>query len=156
MENARKRLRWEVLAERRVLHWILGGGLLVLLWRALGRCEDWEAAALGFPLVLVLTAPPGYYISCLVPIAMLARQRPRLQFALLCALVGWCLANLGFYNSVQEFAIEVDTRCSIVKMLSRGSDGSSSRTAGRTSARRFSGSKEVRTVNVSGSSAKGG
>ena len=44
-------------------------------------------------------------MSCLVPIAMLATQRPRLQLALLLALIGWCLANLGFYNSVQEFAI---------------------------------------------------
>jgi hypothetical protein len=105
LENARKRLRREVQSERRVLHWGLGAGLLVLLFRALGRCEDWQAAALGFPLILVFTAPPGYYMSCLVPIAMLATQRPRLQLALLLALIGWCLANLGFYNSVQEFAI---------------------------------------------------
>ncbi|MEE2664524.1 MAG: hypothetical protein VX681_10445 [Myxococcota bacterium] len=77
--------------------------LLLLVWRGVRDASDWEAAAMGFALMLVLTQMPSYYSSCMVVPCLLATRRPRIGIGLLIAMGGMCLASLYFYEDRLEF-----------------------------------------------------
>lgn len=90
---------------RRPIYWAGLGLMLLLYWRALSRAEDWEAACLGFVLVLVLTQAASYYMTCTVGAALLGTRRPRIAIALLGALVAWGGITLALADSADGFAL---------------------------------------------------
>ena len=98
-----QKLKDQTFASRRPYY--LAGVLLVLLlvWRAARDALDWEAAALGFALMLVLTQMPSYYSSCMVVPCLLATRRHRIGIGLLIAVGGMCLGSLYFYEDRLEF-----------------------------------------------------
>jgi len=72
-------------------------GFLVLYARALRRSEGWEAAALSFALIPVVSAPGGYYFSFVVAGVMLATRRPRITVWLLCTCLFWLVNGIVFF-----------------------------------------------------------
>ena len=91
-----------ILQERWYLHWPVLALFGVLLFRALGRCEAWEAVALGVAPALLLTHVVSYY-AIVVALALLAARRPRIGIAVMLALVGWCASAIVFYADRLEF-----------------------------------------------------
>lgn len=92
-------------ASRWPIYW-LGVALTgILFWHALARAEDWEAACLGFVLVLVLTQAASYYMTCTVGAALLGTRRARIAMGLLATLVVWGAISLGFGDSEDGFAL---------------------------------------------------
>ena len=91
------------LESRWVLRWSALALFGVLLFRALGRCQAWEAAALGVVPVLLFTNIQSYYASGIVSLALLATRRPRIGIALMIALVACCASSLVFYADRLEF-----------------------------------------------------
>ncbi len=87
------------------LHWPLLALFGVLLFRALGRCEAWEAAALGVVPALLLTSMVSYYVAAVAPLGLLAARRPRIGIALMLALVAWCASAIAFYSERLEFVV---------------------------------------------------
>jgi hypothetical protein len=77
--------------------------LLALVWRALREAEDWEAAALGFVLIPILTQPTNYYYSFVVVGALLAARRPMVGGVTLIACIAWGTNGLVFYRQPAEF-----------------------------------------------------
>jgi hypothetical protein len=77
----------------------------VLLWRALARAKDWEAAALGFVLVLVFTQAASYYMTCTVAAALLGTQRSRIAIGMMAALVAWGTIALALPERASGFAL---------------------------------------------------
>ena len=104
-EDSRKALRARTSRERWPVHAALALLALALLWRAAGRCEDWEAATLGVPLILVFVSPPGYYMSCAVALALPAGRHTRLRTALLGALAIGCVTTLALYQTTAEYQV---------------------------------------------------
>jgi hypothetical protein len=76
---------------------------LGLAWRALRRCEDWEAAALGACLIPLLVSPTNYYFSFFLATALLASRRPGVGVILLAAAVAWNVNGLVFYQQYDEY-----------------------------------------------------
>lgn len=81
---------------------LAGFGLLYL--RAVRRAKDWEAACLGFVLILVLTQAASYYMTCTVVAALLGISRPRIGLGMLATLVAWCVITLLSPDSAASFA----------------------------------------------------
>jgi len=79
-------------------------GFLVLHFFALRRARDWEAACMGFVLILVLTQAPSYYMTCTVAAALLGTARPRIAMGLLATLAVWCAINLTWVDTRFGFA----------------------------------------------------
>ena len=105
MEDARKAQRREVFVQRRGA-FLAGLALMAaLLFWATGRCRGWEAATLGFPLILFLAPPPAYYMCCVVPIGLLAVGRPILIGGLLATLAAWCMTSLALYETADAHTI---------------------------------------------------
>jgi len=90
---------------RRPIYWAGVGLMFLLYWSALSRAEDWEAACLGFVLVLVVTQAASYYMTCTVGAALLGTRRPRIAIALMGALVAWGGITLAFSDSADGFAL---------------------------------------------------
>lgn len=83
---------------------LLVGG--VLLWRALGRCEGWEAAAMGLvPALLILPMMSCYYLAAVVVMAPLSVRRPRIAVGTLLAIVAWGLGTLHYYGAQVEYVV---------------------------------------------------
>jgi hypothetical protein len=80
----------------------LGFGLLFL--RALRRTERWEAAALGFAWIPILSDPVNYYYAFTVAGILLAERRPAIGLVVLAACLAWAANGLLFY---QETAAHV-------------------------------------------------
>jgi hypothetical protein len=87
-----------------LFHGTIGFGFAVLLWRALGLSEAWEAAALGFALIPVLTRPINYYWGFLILAVLLATQRPRIGVLVLITALALNLNGLVFYYTYEEFS----------------------------------------------------
>jgi len=86
-----------------LLRW---GGLaafVALLWRALGRAEPWEAAALGGALIPMLSAPGSYYYGLLTIPLLLTATRPRIGAAMLLGAVVLNLNGIAHYRQGSEF-----------------------------------------------------
>jgi hypothetical protein len=79
-------------------------GFLGLYYLALRRARDWEAACMGFVLILVLTQAPSYYMTCTVAAALLGTARPRIAMALFATLAVWCAINLAWVDTTFGFA----------------------------------------------------
>ncbi|MBW2391239.1 MAG: hypothetical protein JRG89_22815, partial [Deltaproteobacteria bacterium] len=75
----------------------------LLFWRALSHARTWEAAALGFALIPLLSDPANYYFSFVICGAMLAGGRPRLQVYLMAGAVLWLANGLWFYRVPEEY-----------------------------------------------------
>ena len=75
----------------------------LLFWRALARAPGWQAAALGYVLIPVLTQPASYYMTCTVAAALLATSRPRIACAVLLALLGWCVSALYYFGDPRQY-----------------------------------------------------
>jgi hypothetical protein len=69
-----------------------------LFWRALADSQRWEAAALGFSLIPVLSQPANYYFSFTLAAALLASRRPRIGVWLIAASALWIVVGLLFYR----------------------------------------------------------
>jgi len=65
------------------------GVFLVALWRTLGKCAGWEAAAVGFTAVPLLTAAANYYYTFVLAAGLLATHRPRIGILLFAAALLW-------------------------------------------------------------------
>lgn len=76
---------------------------LALFWRAVGRIEDWEAAAAGTLLVPILTSPTNYYFSFFAIAALTAAHRPRIGLIVLITGLLWNLNGLLLYQQHSEF-----------------------------------------------------
>lgn len=92
-------------SSRRPLYWAGVAVLLVMFWRALVRAEDWEAACLGFVLVLTFTQAASYYMTCTVGAALLGTRRPRIAMAMMAALVAWGTIILAFESTANAYAL---------------------------------------------------
>ncbi len=90
--------RDEVFAERRPIYVVVVVLFLVFFWKALERVADWEAACLGFVLILILVDVPAYYASFMVAPALLGEGRLRIGITALVAMIGLCLATLMWWN----------------------------------------------------------
>jgi hypothetical protein len=77
-------------------------GLAGFAW-AVGRAEDWEAAALGATLVPLLTEPTNYYYSISLAAVFLAIRRPRIGVLLFLACIAWSVNGLVDYQRYAEF-----------------------------------------------------
>jgi hypothetical protein len=90
-------LQAKIFAERRLQYLGALAVFLALFFRASRTALDWEAAAMGSTLMLVLTTPASYYLSFVLSAAMLATRRPRIGMALMLTLAAWCLgfASIG-------------------------------------------------------------
>jgi hypothetical protein len=76
---------------------------LALFWRAVGRIEDWEAAAAGTLLVPILTSPANYYFSFFAIAALTAAHRPRIGLIVLITGLLWNVNGLLLYQQHSEF-----------------------------------------------------
>lgn len=76
---------------------------LVLFWRAAGRIRAWEASALGFALIPLLSDPANYYFGFVICAVMLSAERPRLQALVLSSAVLWIANALWFYRLPEEY-----------------------------------------------------
>ena len=68
-------------------------GFFFLFWKVTRDLQDWEAAALGFVFVPMLTELTCYYYSFVIAGAMLAVKRPRLGMSLLLATLAWLISE---------------------------------------------------------------
>ena len=84
---------------RRGYYWAAVALFGWLFWRALPRVRDWEAACMGFAGILLFTQAAGYYMTCTVPVALLAIGRPRIAYALLGTLAAWSAIILATSDS---------------------------------------------------------
>jgi len=75
---------------------------ILMFWRALSRASTWEATALSFALIPLLSDPANYYFSFVICGALLAGNRPRLQIYLLTGAVLWIANGLWFYRVPEE------------------------------------------------------
>ncbi len=91
-------------ASRRPIYFAAVALFLLLFWRALAKLQGWEAAALGYVLILVFTQAGSYYMTCTVAAALLATSRPRIAFATLLALLGWCASALYYFEDPKQYA----------------------------------------------------
>ena len=98
-------LKRKTLAKRRFLY--LGGIaiFLALFWRAARTAQDWEAAAMGATLMLVLMTPANYYLGFVLAAALLATRRPRIGIALMGALAGWGLAFIEYGREPMAYVL---------------------------------------------------
>jgi len=87
-----------------VFVWTVRIGFLWIFWRALADARDWEAGALGFALIPMLTDPTNYYYSFVVLGAVLTVRRPRIGLWLLGAALLWNLNGLLHYRTYEEYA----------------------------------------------------
>jgi hypothetical protein len=71
---------------------------LWLFWRTLAYCQRWEAAALSFSLIPVLSQPTNYYFSFSLAAALLASRRPRIAVWLIAASLLWIVVGLIWYR----------------------------------------------------------
>ncbi len=85
------------------LHWSVLAVFLALLWRALGRAEPWEAAALGCAAIPMLSTPPSYYLVSITIPLLLAASRPRIGVSSLLAIVLLNLNGVTHYRQATEF-----------------------------------------------------
>ena len=88
--------------------WVYAGILAVfglLLWRTLGRCQAWEAAALGVVPALLLPKMSCYYLAAMVVMALLSARRPRIAIATLFALVAWGIGSLYFFGEELQYVM---------------------------------------------------
>ena len=76
---------------------------LALFWRAMGRIEDWEAAAAGTLLIPILTSPTNYYFSFFAIAALTAARRPRVGLIVLITGLLWNINGLLLYQQHSEF-----------------------------------------------------
>ena len=76
---------------------------LFLFWRATGRIRAWEASALGFALIPLLSNPANYYFAFVICGALLAIQRPRIQVIVLASAALWIANGLWFYRLPEEY-----------------------------------------------------
>jgi hypothetical protein len=76
---------------------------LVLFWRAVGRIEDWEAAAAGTLLIPIFTNPTNYYFSFFAIAALTAARRPRIGLIVLITGLLWNVNGLLLYQKHSEF-----------------------------------------------------
>jgi hypothetical protein len=99
-----------------------------LYWRALRHAETWEAAALAFAWIPLVTDPTNYYYSFVVAGALLAERRPAAGLAVLAASVAWTANGLLFYLSDDayrgESLIAVALSFAVVWIAGRPASGS--------------------------------
>jgi hypothetical protein len=103
-ESDRMAQNRRVFEARRGLYWLGVALYLALFWRALRDAEDWEAAALGVVGILLFTQAAQYYMSCMVPLALLGLGRPRVAMALMATLAAWGAVLLADGESARAFA----------------------------------------------------
>lgn len=90
-----KQARLRAFESRRWIYWVGVLAYLLLLVRALARCEDWEAAVLGLGAMLVVLEPTCYYTSILLAFGLLWTRRPQIGVALLATSAAqWAVAAL--------------------------------------------------------------
>ncbi len=81
---------------------------LLAFWRAASRVEGFEAAALGFALIPLLTSPTNYYYPFVIAAAMLSARRAWVGVALATTLIGWiCADQIWFLDPVRYIAFDV-------------------------------------------------
>ncbi len=78
-------------------------GFLGLLWRALGRAERWEAAALGCAAIPMLATPPSYYLVSITVPLLLAARWPRIGISTLLVVGLLDLNGVAHYRQGTEF-----------------------------------------------------
>lgn len=105
LERDRMEHNRRTFAARRPLYWAGVTVLLVLLWRALPGAEDWEAACLGFVLVLALTQAASYYMTCIVGAALLGTRREGIAIATMATLAAWGAISLGLGETPGAYAL---------------------------------------------------
>ncbi len=76
---------------------------LLFFWRAVSRARNWEAAALGFALIPLLSDPANYYFGFVICGVLLAAERPRLQVCLLVGATLWIANGICFYRVPEEY-----------------------------------------------------
>jgi len=100
-----QKLKHEALAKNRILHFGIIAVFLALFWRAAKIASDWEAAAMGASLILVLTTPASYYLSFVLAAALLATHRTRIGIELMLALIGWNVVHLIYREDAFGYLI---------------------------------------------------
>lgn len=78
---------------------------LGLFARAARLAEPWEAAALGFALIPILTGPSGYYFHFSILAALLSARRPGLGVALLLACLAWLVNGMLWRDLGEQFTV---------------------------------------------------
>ena len=73
--------------------------------RALRSAESWEAAALGFALIPILSGPSGYYFHFSILAAVLAVRRPWIGVWLLLACLAWLVNGMNWRGIGHQFTV---------------------------------------------------
>ncbi len=105
VKAGRRRADPTIAAGMRAIELATIGWFLFLFWRGIRRAENWEAAAMGFTLIPILSQPTNYYFPFVLSAALLATRRPRIGVILLLACIAWGLNGLYFYGEVGEFTL---------------------------------------------------
>ncbi len=104
-QRGRQMLRDEVFASRKPLFYGASAILLFYFWTALGGKKDWEAAALGFSLILIGIDIPAYYTSFMVAPALLSQRYPGLGLLTLGAMIALCGVELIWAGEPLRWAV---------------------------------------------------
>ena len=87
------------------LRYGIAAGALLWFWFATRGAESWEAAALGFSLIPLLTSPPGYYFHFVVFAVPLCERRPSIAVWLLAACGAWQINGFLSRDLGEQFSI---------------------------------------------------
>jgi hypothetical protein len=87
------------------LRYGIAAGALLWFWFATRNAESWEAAALGFSLIPLLTSPPGYYFHFVVFAVPLCERRPSIAVWLLVACGAWQINGFPSRDLGEQFSI---------------------------------------------------
>ncbi|MFP8882344.1 MAG: hypothetical protein VCE43_24115 [Myxococcota bacterium] len=83
----------------------VAAGSILWFWFATRRVESWEAAALGFALIPLLTSPPGYYFHFVVLAVPLCVHRPSIAVWLLAACGAWQINGFLWRDLGEQFTV---------------------------------------------------
>lgn len=89
----------------RGFHGLLVVAGLLAFWRALPRCRPWEAAALAFALLPLLTSPTSYYYPFVLAGTLLAWRRPWVGATVAVASLAWIVAGLALFLSPTRYLV---------------------------------------------------
>jgi len=111
----------------RILRFGVAAGAIVWFWFATRRIDSWEAAALGFVLIPLLTSPAGYYFHFVILAVPLAVRRPSIAVWLLAACGAWQINGLVWRDLGEQFTVvsivAVVLSCAVLATMRRPAQG---------------------------------
>ncbi len=96
---------WISLGLSKAIRLGVAAGCILWFGAVVRRVESWEAAALGFALIPLLTSPPGYYFHFVVLAVPLSVHRPWVAVWLLLACAAWQVNGFHWRDLGETFTV---------------------------------------------------